>query len=337
MTDHVREIWIVAEPIPSRSSRWNGRLIGFGLHLAEQLAAEVCVFSLGGRGQDAEAALSYAGVKTVRLGHAEGVACFDVEAHLWMLRQALKEGRPLGIIATGSPLARELLARLADTESSWFVPRCTEVRRLDDRQVRVSKQAYGGQLERCAELPLDRLLLASMQMEFLTDWSALNACAVPVVPVEFPAFPRTVVAKDLLSAKEAGFSLDDAEIVVAVGGGAGDREGFEWVEALARATGGVLAGSQAAVEKGWIPRSFQIGRSGRTVSPGLFWACGISGSMHFTRGMDRSGTIVAINKDPAAPIFRIADVRVVGDLRLVIPAIIREIERGEGPKCCCSQ
>ena len=126
---------------------------------------------------------------------------------------------------------------------------------------------------------------------------------------------------------DANVDLEGAEIIVSGGRGVGGPEGFAPLKELADLLGGVVGASRAAVDSGWIPHVHQVGQTGKTVGPKLYIACGISGAIQHVAGMSSSDRIIAINKDPEASIFDIADLGIVGDVKEIIPALIQEIKR----------
>jgi electron transfer flavoprotein alpha subunit len=148
-----------------------------------------------------------------------------------------------------------------------------------------------------------------------------GSAEVTKVPVEIEDWSKQAVMLERAHEESEGPSIEDADVIVAGGRGLGKPENFSLVEDLAKALGGAVAATRAVVDAGWYPYSTQVGQTGRTVAPKLYIACGISGAIQHKVGMQSSGTIVAINKDPNAPIFEYSDLGVVGDVHEIVPKL----------------
>jgi electron transfer flavoprotein alpha subunit len=149
---------------------------------------------------------------------------------------------------------------------------------------------------------------------------------VEEVPADVQDFSRQAVMLERAHAESEGPSIEDADVIVAGGRGLGEPKNFALVEELAKALGGAVAATRAVVDAGWYPYAAQVGQTGKTVAPKLYVACGISGAIQHKVGMQSAGTIVAINKDPNAPIFEYADLAVVGDLHEIVPKLTQLVQ-----------
>jgi electron transfer flavoprotein alpha subunit len=157
-----------------------------------------------------------------------------------------------------------------------------------------------------------------------------QAAPVERVPVSVADWSRAARLTGREQAEAGGVDITEADVLVAVGRGMGGPENVPVVEALAKAIGGEVAATRAVVDAGWVPYSMQVGQTGKTVSPKLYIACGVSGAIQHKVGMANSGTVIAINKDPHAPIHEFADVSVIGDTLTVIPKLTELIAAKRG-------
>jgi electron transfer flavoprotein alpha subunit len=230
----------------------------------------------------------------------------------------------VAVILGETPLGREVAGRLA-VRLGCAVVAGAQGLRLQSGIVQVTRPAVAGtRSATVSAIASPAIVLASADI-------AQAEAAPSVMPDMLRLAPRELFnAQDLLAETRLSpweMDVTEAEVVVAGGRGVGGPDGFEMLGELASRLGGAIGATRVAVDLGWVPRDRQVGLTGRTVSPRLYIACGISGAIHHTLGMRGSGFIAAINTDPRCPIFSIANASAVGDVREVVPALIAEIDR----------
>ena len=192
-----------------------------------------------------------------------------------------------------------------------------------------TRPAFGGNLMATILCPDNRPQLGTVRPGVFKRPELVEGKEGPITKEDIHVEESQIRTKLIERIKEVAeaVNLEEAEIIVSGGRGVGGPEGFGVIRELAEVVGGVVGASRAAVDAGWIAHAHQVGQTGKTVGPRLYIACGISGAIQHAAGMSGSDVIVAINKDPEAPIFDIADYAIVGDLFQAIPAMISEIKK----------
>ncbi len=244
-----------------------------------------------------------------------------------VVSRLIDEHQPNLILFSTTYTGRDIAGRLQALTGSTLMSNATEV----FSPTRARTEIFGGTQLVDVELsgPAPIVLVKPRSVEAASTGDA-PAEVVEVAP-DLPDGLIDAVVEERHEAAASGPSLDDATVVVAGGRGLGGPDGFAMLDDLASAIdGAAVAASRAAVDAGWVPYAYQIGQTGRTVKPSVYIAVGISGALQHLVGMKGAGRIVAINKDPDAPIMRLADLAVVSDLTTVVPALTEEIRRRNG-------
>ena len=279
---------------------------------------------------------------------------YTTDAYTSVLYDAVNEYRPEIMLFGATHIGRDLAPRLAARLNTGLTADCTrldiktssyieyarknttlDITSLDpddrDMGLKQTRPAFGGNLMATIICPRTRPQMATVRPGVMTKRERETGAEgeiIKVTPKIAEGDIRTKVVEVVKSAKEL-VSLTDAEIICSGGRGLGDAAGFGLIKQFAEKTGGVVGSSRAAVDAGWIDHSHQVGQTGTTVKPKVYFACGISGAIQHLAGMQTSEIIVAINKDPEAPIFEVADFGIVGDLYKVIPQIIEEWDKAD--------
>ena len=317
------KVWVYADVTASGASATALEL----LTKARTLGDTVEAVALGSGAAAAAVALAEHGASTVFVSED---ALFDESlgrpaAHV--LAGLVREHAPDLILFATSYDARDVAGRLQASLRVTLMSNATDVLALD----RARAEIMGGGKVVDVELrgPTPRLVLVRPR-SFPAEPAPAPGSSVVRIDAQVPPELRTVARTERHEEAATGPRLDGAKIVVAGGRGLQGPEHFALLDALASALGAAVGASRAAVDAGWVPYSYQIGQTGKTVTPEVYLAVGISGATQHMVGMKGSKRVIAINKDPEAPIFRVADLGVVGDLFQVVPALTEELNRRKG-------
>ena len=315
-------VWVWIEHEDGNIASIGLEAIGTARQIAGDLGEGVTAVVTGhGMQAVADQAFNY-GADAVLGADDETLADFRVEAHGPLLAQLVEEREPAVFLTGNSLNGRDLAAWVAAQLDLGLVPDGTDVR-VEDGAVVVTRPVYAG------KLLSDALVTDGTQV--ITLRSRAFAQAEETGGSGDAEWVDPLMGEEEIPTKVTGFesaggqvSLTDARIIASGGRGVGGPEGFEPIRELAEVLGGAVGASRATVDAGWIPYDHQVGQTGKTVSPDLYIASGISGAIQHQAGMRTSKVIVAINTDPDAPIFKIAHYGIVGDLFDVVPALTEE-------------
>ncbi|MCA9972556.1 MAG: electron transfer flavoprotein subunit alpha/FixB family protein [Anaerolineales bacterium] len=321
-------VWVWIENSNGNMATISREALGAARGVADELGTELVALVFGEDVADvADAAFDLGADEVIGCDDAS-LAPFRVEAAGPLLAQLAREREPAVIFMGASARGRDLSAWVAAELDAGLVADAINLE-VDGDTVKATRPVYAGKL------------LSTVYVTEGTQVISLRSRAFPQAESTGSGgsaeWVDTAVSEDDIPSKVTGFegkgstvSLTDASIIVSGGRGVGGPEGFEPIKALADVLNGAMGASRAAVDAGWIPYEHQVGQTGKTVSPDLYIACGISGAIQHQAGMRTSKLIVAINKDPEAPIFSLAQYGIVGDLFKVVPALTAEFQKRLG-------
>jgi electron transfer flavoprotein alpha subunit len=318
-------IYIFVECENGRPRRFTAELVSQARRMAEATGEPLVALLIGQGDASLYAHLGELGADRVLHVSGGGLDAYSAQGYAWSVAEALKDLAPRALLFGNSALARDLAPRVAARLDAALISDCTGWQTVDGA-FRLTRPVYGGKLEACVEPLARRAAVITFRP------NALGLVDVPpAVPevderaLDVPVETITTVVREISSQRGGEVAVQEAEVIVAGGRGLGGPRGFEVLRPLATLLGAAIGASRTAVDSGWIGVEHQVGQTGKAVSPALYIACGISGAVQHFAGMSSSKVIVAINKDPEAPIFERADYCVVGDLFAVVPRLTEEL------------
>ncbi len=298
--------------------------------LARGLGGSVTALAVGGAGLSAGAAvLGEYGADTIRVAEAAELTDYNGDVQAGVVADMIRSGGYAAVVFAATAQGKDLAPRVA---ALLDVPLASDVTELDAESGSVTavRPVYAGKA--FTRIGFDATpVLVSIRPNVFQPAASAGAGAVEVVSPSFDGAPRSRVL-GVESAGSGQLDVSEASVVVAGGRGLKGPESWSLLEALRDALGAdaALGASRAVVDAGWRPHGEQVGQTGKTVAPKLYFAIGISGAVQHLAGMRTAGTIVAVNKDPDAPIFQVSDYGIVGDLFEVVPRLTEEIARVRG-------
>lgn len=319
-------VWVFAEQREGELQKVSLELLGEGRRVADKLGVKLTALLLGNNVSNLAEKLAAHGADEVLVAEDKNLEHYTTDAYTKVICDLATERKP-GILFVGATfIGRDLGPRIAARLSTGLTADCTSIDvEVENGDLLATRPAFGGNLMATIACPDHRPQMATVRPGVFeaVNTDASN-CKIEKVNVNLAdSDVRTKVIETVKTAKDI-IDISEANVIVAGGRGVGSKENFAMLQELADVLGGVVAGSRAAVEKGWIENAYQVGQTGKTVKPTIYIACGISGAIQHVAGMQDSEVIIAINKDETAPIMSVADYGIVGDVKKVLPELIAQ-------------
>jgi electron transfer flavoprotein alpha subunit len=321
-------VWVFAEQREGELQKVSLELLGEGRRQADKLGVELTAVLLGNNIAGLADTLAKHGADKVLVAEDKNLEHYTTDAYTKVICDLVNERKP-GILFVGATfIGRDLGPRIAARLTTGLTADCTSIDvDVTNGDLLATRPAFGGNLMATIACPAHRPQMATVRPGvFAKVDSDPSKCTIEKVAVNLAdSDVRTKVIETVKTMKDI-IDISEAKIIVSGGRGVGSKENFALLEELAKVLGGVVAGSRAAVEKGWIENAYQVGQTGKTVKPTIYVACGISGAIQHVAGMQDSEVIIAINKDETAPIMQVADYGIVGDIKKVVPELIAQVK-----------
>lgn len=302
-----------------------------GQELAQATGGELVALAIGSGVSDAAGELGSSGADRVLVADAPELSAITVDGYATVVDKAIEQVSPGIVLMAGTTAGRDVMSFLAGRHELAHLPDCTALR-VEGSELVGRRPVYGNKMMTEVRSSLDRCVLATLHTGAFKapEPDSSKSASVEPLDVSFSDGDIRVTITGLESSAGQAADLTSAEIVVIGGRGLGSEENYKLVQDLAEALGGAAGATRAVTDLGWRPHYEQVGQTGQKIAPKLYIGVGVSGAVQHTVGMVNSENITAINRDSAAPIFKMADFGLVGDLEEVVPKLIERIRDKKG-------
>jgi electron transfer flavoprotein alpha subunit len=317
-------VLVVAETRDGTLRGVSAEVASAGRRIADALGGPCSALVIGVEGGEQVAGLGAYGMEKVLVAQAEGLTAFSGGNWAQVVLAAVARLDPAVVLLAATSTGRDLAPRIAAALEAGYAASCTELA-IEDGALTAVRPVYAGKAFQKVRITTPVAVASLRPKNFAVD--ADRGTAPEVTPLDVPAASDREQGSAVEAAAGGAVDLTEADRIVSGGRGMGGVDNWPLLEELAAALGAQLGASRAVVDAGWRPHAEQVGQTGKTVTPQLYVACGISGAMQHLAGMSRSRVIVAVNRDKDAPIFTVADYGIVGDVKEVLPALAAEVRR----------
>ncbi len=329
--DEYKDVFIFAEQREGKLASVSYELLGAGRRLADELDTGLSAILIGATSEEAGELIKWG---ADRVFHCGGPALdkFNDDSYAFVLSNIINEHKPAIVLAGATPIGRSFIPRVAARVRTGLTADCTslEIDKKTGNLLQV-RPAFGGNIMATILCPDYRPQMATVRPRVMKRSEYKPDRTGEIIDVKSDNInSRTEVLEFVKEVSEISVNLHEADVIVAGGRGIGGEKGVKMLEELAESLNGVIGASRAVIDEGWIPYRHQVGQTGKTVNPRVYIACGISGAVQHLVGMQSSDIIIAINKNPEAPIFNVASLGIVGDIFEIVPMLTKKVREAKG-------
>ena len=321
-------VWVFAEQREGQLQKVSLELLGEGRKIADKLGSKLTALLIGNKVQNLVEDLSRHGADEVLVVDAPELEHYTTDGYTKAICELANAKKPNIIFIGATFIGRDLGPRVAARLETGLTADCTSLDvDVESGDLLATRPAFGGNLMATIVCPDHRPQMATVRPGVFEKLPlGENDATVENVEIKFNSNDIRTKIVEIIKEHKDIVDISEANVLVAGGRGIGSEENFKMLKELAEFMNGSIAASRAAVEKGWVDKDYQVGQTGKTVRPNIYVACGISGAIQHAAGMQDSDMIIAINKDANAPIMKIADYAIVGDVNKVVPEFIAQLK-----------
>lgn len=338
--EEYKGVFIFAEQVDNKISNIAYELLGKAKDLAKDLGTEVTAVLIGSGVKDLADSLAVYGADRVIVVDDPELKDYRTEPYAHALASVINEFKPEIMLVGATAIGRDLGPRVSARVATGLTADCTSLEIGNfplepvanheqlHNQLLMTRPAFGGNTIATIACPYNRPQMATVRPGVMQKIAPIEGAKANVVEFN-PGFTpdnKYVEILDIVKSVVDTVDISEAKILVSGGRGVGSAENFKLLDDLAEVLGGTVSCSRAVVDNGWKPKDLQVGQTGKTVRPNVYFAIGISGAIQHTAGMEESDIIIAINKDESAPIFDVADYGIVGDLNKIVPMLTAQLK-----------
>ncbi len=338
--EEYKGVYVFAQQVDNELGGIAFELLGKAKDLAKDLNTDVTAVLIGSGVKDLATPLAEYGADKVIIVDDPELKDYRTEPYAHALASVINEYKPEIMLVGATAIGRDLGPRVSARVATGLTADCTVLEIGDfplvakegeeqlHNQLLMTRPAFGGNTIATIACPYNRPQMATVRPGVMQKIAPISGATAEIIEYN-PGFTKNdnyVEILDIVKAVSDTKDIMDAKILVSGGRGVGSKENFKIMEDLAEVLGGTVSCSRAVTDSGWLPKDLQVGQTGKTVRPNVYFAIGISGAIQHVAGMEESDLIIAINKDESAPIFDVADYGIVGDLNKIVPKLTAELK-----------